>query len=152
MARFLNRFAAVSVARVERVLIAEADPALRRRLFKALLDRDLYSDTAADAAEVFERLSRHRYSLVILDLALPGATIEEVLERFRGGAASERPIVVVTGNPEGARGLDHELVQIVLRRPLNLGQLAELAESCLRGMREERANLAAAPSRPNASV
>jgi DNA-binding response OmpR family regulator len=148
----LNASPGVSVARAERVLIAEADPAVRRLLFTALLDRDLYSDTAADAAEVFERLSQRRYAMVILDLGLPGATSEEVLERFRGGAAIDRPIVVVTGNPEGARGLDHELVQIVLRRPLNLGQLAELAESCLRGMREERANLTSARPRPNASA
>ena len=138
--------------RAERVLIAETDPAVRRRLFKALLDRDLYSDTAADAGEVFQRLSHRRYSMVILDLALPGATAEEVLERFRGGTAEERPIVIVTGNPEGARGLDHELAQIVLRRPLNLGQLAELVESCLRGMREERANVQSARPRPDATL
>ena len=131
----------------DRVLIAEADGVVRRRLFKALLDRDLYSDTAADAAEVLDRLAHRSYTLVILDLALPGATTEEVLERFRDLGTAQRPIVIVLGNPDGARGLDHELVQIVLRRPVDLGQLAELARSCLRGMREERAQVEATRSR-----
>lgn len=129
------------------MLIAEADGAVRRRLFKALLDRDLYSDSAADAAEVFERLGHRPYTLVILDLALPGATTEEVLARFRDLPSADRPIVIVLGNPDGARGLDHELVQIVLRRPVELTQLADLAESCLKGMREERAHAASTPSR-----
>lgn len=145
----------MSVERGDRVLIAEADPAVRRALFKAMLDRDLYSDTAADAGEFFERLQRQRYTLVVLDLALPGATTEEVLERFRGRAnepVDDQPIVIVTGNPDGARTLDHDLVQIVLRRPIDVRQLSELAENCLRGMRDERANVQSARARRDADA
>jgi two-component system OmpR family response regulator len=137
-----------------RVLIAEAEAPVRRRLFKALLDRDVYSDPAADAGELFECLAAKSYSLIILDLALPGATTEAVLERLRAIAKNERPIVVVTGNPDGARGLDHDLVQIVLRRPIDLGQLALLAESCVNGLREAAtsAQLAAARKARGAST
>lgn len=123
------------------MLVAEADGAVRRRLFKALLDRDVYSDAAADAGEGFARLAKQRYALIVLDLALPGATTEEVLETFRNVAPETRPIVIATGNPDGARSLDHELVQIVLRPPVDLRQLCELIESCLRGMCEEQSSI-----------
>ncbi|MCU1348868.1 MAG: Two-component system, response regulator, stage 0 sporulation protein [Acidobacteria bacterium] len=129
------------------MLVAQAESTVRRRLFKALLDHDIDSDGAADAAEALARVAKQRYQLIVLDLALPGATTEEVLAPFRNAAPAGRPIVIVTGNHDGARNLDHELVQIVLRPPVDLTQLAELVQSCLRGIHEEQAHVAARRSR-----
>jgi hypothetical protein len=46
---------------------------------------------------------------------------------------AERPIVLVlAGAPESARGLDVEIVQIVLRRPVDVSQVVDLVRSCVR--------------------
>ena len=41
-------------------------------------------------------------------------------------------MLVLAANPEAARSLDVEIVQIVLRKPLNLPQLVDVVRSCVR--------------------
>ncbi len=63
-----------------RVLIADADPVLRRDLSKRLLDADVFADCVADGKMALEAFGVSNYAVVILDLALQPVTSERVLD------------------------------------------------------------------------
>lgn len=117
---------------ISRVLIADTDAGLRQRLYGRLLDLDIFSDCVSSAADAIQKLDESDFGLVIADVALPGG-VEQLLERIGTMSRKLRPIVLVlAGAPEAARSLDVEIVQIVLRRPVDVQQIVDLVQSCLR--------------------
>ncbi len=116
-----------------RVLIIDVDPDVRRRLSLKLLQNLVRADSVSTANDALESLGQRSYAFVLLDAALPGRGVAEVLERATAIPVKERPIIVVTAmSMESARGLDVELVQIVLRKPLDVDAVAEIIGSCVR--------------------
>lgn len=130
-----------------RVLVADAEPMVRRQLFSALLEQNVFSDCVATAREGISRLGEEQYGVVVLDVSLPEEEIDEVMQRIAGQPARSRPVVIVlAANPERASTLDVEVVQIVLRRPVHLRQLVDVIVSCLRAARNDpQATLSASP-------
>jgi DNA-binding response OmpR family regulator len=116
----------------ERVLIADADPGVRKQLSKRLLDAGVFADPVADGKLALEQLREQTYSVILLDLSLPGVGAEQILDFVSASPAKPRPVILVVAAGAVSRTLDVDLVQIVLRKPCNLGQLAELIESCVR--------------------
>ena len=91
------------------------------------------------AGDALARLDEGEYSLVIADIGLPANGAERIVDRIARLPKEKRPIVlVVAGNAEAARSLDVEIVQIVLRRPLNEPQLVDLIGSCVRSSAPRR--------------
>jgi DNA-binding response OmpR family regulator len=120
---------------VRRVLIADADAAVRQQLYSALLAGDIFSDCVLTVTDALEKLEEQKYGVVILDVALPGADIGMVIDRIAAIAAGERPVVLIlAARPEATRSLDVEIVQIVLRKPVVLPQVVDLVSSCLRSV------------------
>lgn len=106
---------------------------MRQRLYGRLLDVDVFSDCVGTAADALQRLDDAAYGLVIADVELASRGIEQVVGRIAAMERSKRPIVLVlAGTAEAARSLDVEIVQIVLRRPVNVPQLVDLISSCVR--------------------
>jgi DNA-binding response OmpR family regulator len=121
-----------------RVLVADAEPLVRRQLFSALLEQNVFSDCVATAREGLSKLAGEQYGVVVLDVTLPEEEIDEVMQRIAGQPSRSRPVVIVlAANPERANTLDVEVVQIVLRRPVHLRQLVDVIVSCLRAARNE---------------
>lgn len=117
-----------------RVLIAEGDPTVRRQLYSALLDENVFSDSVLSCAEALEKLQEEAYGVVVLDALLNG-DVEAVVRRIAVQPQRERPVVIVlAARPESANTLDVETVQIVLRRPIHLRQLVDVVASCLRAV------------------
>jgi DNA-binding NtrC family response regulator len=112
-----------------RVLVVEGDENARRKLFSALLDKNVFSDTTADAKSALDCLGGAEYGVVILDLLLAGC--DQFLEAVRELPSDRRPMVIGTGDREVAHELDDNLVQIVIRKPIALRQFAEVVRSCI---------------------
>jgi DNA-binding response OmpR family regulator len=119
---------------IARVLIADADPAVGQQISRRLLDHDIIADSASDSRAAIESLRDNRYSVLVLDLGIPGAGPEAVLSYVSRLDPSRRPVILVLATGAAARSLDVELVQIVLRKPCNLKHLAEMANSCVRAV------------------
>ncbi len=116
-----------------RVLIADGDPTLRQQLFSRLLERDVFSDYVADVDDALRKLQEHSYAVILLDIALPGGNVDELLSRVSSAPPNIRPIVLIlAANPVAAGSLDVEIVQIVLRKPVALSLLTDLVVSCIR--------------------
>jgi DNA-binding response OmpR family regulator len=129
-----------------RVLIADGDVGLRQQLFSALLSLDVFSDSVGNAADALIKLAEDRYAVIVVDVSLHGDGVDHVIGHVARMPVGDRPVVLVLAmNPEAARSLDVEIVQIVLRKPVNLPQLVDVVRSCVRNTRARgEANLGTA--------
>lgn len=117
------------MSELSRALIVEVDDKVRRKLFSALLDRDVFSDTAHDCKAALECLRGGEFGVVILDLVLPDC--DEVLAAIQCLSADRRPMVIATGDRDMTHELDDNLIQIIIRKPIALRQFADVVRSCL---------------------
>jgi DNA-binding NtrC family response regulator len=108
-----------------RALIADRDEQLRQRLDGKLL----HSDGTGDGTAALKMLSERRYGVVLVDLELPQAP--NILHSMGQIPAAERPIVLAIGAREALPPEDTDVVQMILRRPVDVRQVAELVENCL---------------------
>ncbi len=91
-----------------RVLVVEDDAALARGLVSALRQGGYAVDHEADGADAVPLILSEPYSLVVLDLGLPGLSGFDVLKAVRT-AGSTVPVMVLTardGITDRVRGLD----------------------------------------------
>ncbi|ACL57717.1 response regulator [Methylobacterium nodulans] len=91
-----------------RVLVVEDDAALARGLVAALRLAGLAVDHEADGAEAARLALSEPYSLIVLDVGLPGLSGFEVLRRIRA-AKSAVPVMILTARDavtDRVRGLD----------------------------------------------
>lgn len=113
-----------------RVLLVDGDEVVRVSLSKALLDRDVFCDAAVSSRDALVQLGQRRYALMLLHLEM--ASAESVLDCIRSMRASRRPIVLVTANVRSPKdAIDTELVQIIIRRPLKIDEVAGMIQACL---------------------
>ena len=114
-------------------MIADTDAGLRERLYGRLLDIDVFSDCVNNGPDALRKLEESRFGLVIADVGLPDDGIESIVARIASMQPAERPIVLVLSpRPELTRSLNADIVQIVLRRPVDVPQLIELVRNCFR--------------------
>ena len=114
-----------------RVLIADTDRRLRSQLYTRLLDVEVFSDSVSNANEAMEYLRDRRYGVVLLDLELGSHEPLAVIDFIRAIPASDRPIILATAAKEVSVNLDADLVQIVIRKPLRLADVADMIRSCV---------------------
>ncbi len=90
-------------------------------------------DCVAVIADALHKLDERAYALVVLDVALPGGDAEHVVRRIARIPRAEQPIVLVLArDAQAARSMDVDIVQIVLRKPVDLTQILDLIQSCVR--------------------
>jgi DNA-binding NtrC family response regulator len=118
------------MAQTTRVLIVDADEQTRVLLHKALLGRALSSNTAASAGEALALLREWHGEIVLLHFEISGA--QSVLDSIRSMFPEHRPIVMVTAEVRSPKeAIDTDLVQVIMRRPLHVVEVAEIIGSCL---------------------
>ena len=91
-----------------RVLVVEDDAALARGLVAALRQGGYAADHEADGADAVQLALSEPYSLIVLDLGLPGLPGFDVLKAIRA-AGSTVPVMVLTARDaisDRVRGLD----------------------------------------------
>lgn len=86
-----------------RVLIIEDEPNIAESLSFILQRADFDIDTALDGTEALRRLRRQTYSVLILDIMLPGISGFDVLRSVRSDKALEGlPVIVLTAKGQAA--------------------------------------------------
>jgi CheY-like chemotaxis protein len=112
------------------VLIVDGDEQVRILLHKALLDRAAPCNSAASAGEALALLAEQRYAIVLLHIEMPDA--QSVLHAIRSMLPEHRPIVMVTAEVRSRKdAVDTDLVQVIIRRPLRIAEVADIIRSCL---------------------
>ena len=74
--------------------------------------------------------AQRRYALMLLHLEMAG--VEGVLDCIHSMPASHRPMVLMTANVRSPKdAIDTEMVQIIIRRPLKIAEVAGMIRACL---------------------
>jgi len=115
-----------------KVLVVEDDVAIRETLLEVLEDEGFQAVGAANGREALERLQEpgELPRLIVLDLMMPvmdGAGFRE--EQLRLPRAATIPVVVLTAYRDLARAANELRAQHVLKKPLRLAQLLDIARS-----------------------
>lgn len=127
--------AAVSAAppSQERLLIVEDDPGIRTLLLAVLRRAPFKIDAVANGAEALHAIAQHDYSVVTLDMLLPGVNGYDVLTSLEQTAPEmlSRVIVLTAVAPDVLRA--HPSVNrtfCVLRKPFDVVELLRAVDSC----------------------
>jgi DNA-binding response OmpR family regulator len=111
------------------VLIVEDDADLRNMYRLALTFAGFDVQIVGDGLEALRRIDHDPPALVVLDLSLPSISGIVVRQEIAASAVTrDIPIVIVTGSPERAEGLD---VACVLSKPVSPERLTQAVKACL---------------------
>jgi len=125
------------------VLVVEDDDTIRRLLIEYLKQHALLTvEGARDAIEALHFVARERYSVIILDLMMPKMSGGDFLDSLTAmmkdpsiqTLGTPPTVIVVTAAPAGDIPSDtitqrSALVKAVLRKPIDIEELAELIGS-----------------------
>lgn len=127
---------------MNRVLIADDDPSIRRLLETLARREGIHVDTAADGAEAIDFLGRHEYSLVLLDLMMPRVNGFAVIDWLGHNPRPHKPTVFVISAyaDQMYRSVDTSVVCGVLHKPFDVGEVGSLLRHVVGGWDDELAN------------
>ena len=121
------------------VLVVEDDPVLRQLYRQALILEGYAVVAVEDGVDALRVLDAPvPPGAVILDLNLPRLNGQAVLSELRAHADTVNiPVIVVTGQPEA---IDKATAACVLAKPVDVADLIEAVEKCLRDVESARSN------------
>jgi len=87
-----------------RILVVDDEPVILSFLSRVLSDEGYEVETVDNASDALERIKSERYSLILLDIKLPGMSGVELYEHIQKIAKSlARRVIFITGDVMGAR-------------------------------------------------
>jgi DNA-binding response OmpR family regulator len=114
-----------------RVLVVDDEPEVRRILATALRQRGLTIDEAADGSEAVALLSENIYSVVVLDLLMPGVNGFAVLDAIDERDGQVPIVLVVTGADRAMLdGLDSQKIHGIIKKPFDPHEVAAVVAAC----------------------
>ncbi len=113
-----------------RVLVIEANDALRVMLFTVLRHQPLNVDTAANADDAIEKVTSCDYALILLDMNLPDGESEDFLRRFREFRPESTSFILAVRDQRVDLALDPGMVNAIVNKPLEIDTLADAVREC----------------------
>jgi DNA-binding response OmpR family regulator len=117
-------------AKEARVLVIEANDALRVMLFTVLRHQPLDVDTASNADEAIERVKTCDYALILLDANLPNGDSADFLRRFREFRPESTSFILAARDPRVDLPFDADRVNAMVNKPLEIDTLADVVREC----------------------
>ncbi len=110
------------------ILIVDDHREITDMVAEALLDEGYSVRVAHDGLAALREIDRRRPDLILLDVAMPLMSGEQVLARLRDSAYARLPVILMTADraPERLRALGADQL---LRKPFDLGRLLQLVDS-----------------------
>ena len=113
------------------VLVVDDDADTRRLLEAALTRRGLVVDLAAEGAEALERIRQGHYSVVLLDLLMPGMNGFTVLDELHKPGVHPPVVLVISGADRSEIDrLDPRYVHGIVKKPFDPDDLASVVVAC----------------------
>jgi two-component system, OmpR family, response regulator len=113
-----------------RVLIIEANDALRVILFTVLRHQPLAVDTCSNADDAIQKVAICDYALILLDLNLPDGESEDFLRRFRDARPESTSFILAVRDPRVDLTIDPQTVNAIVNKPLEIDTLADVVREC----------------------
>jgi CheY-like chemotaxis protein len=115
------------------VLVAEDDPSIRSLIATALRRRRLATATAENGAETLRHLQSQEWTVLVLDLMMPGVTGWDVITWLAAHPERKPKTVIVVSATDRAllQHVDPSVVNAVIFKPFDILQLsAYVKASC----------------------
>jgi CheY-like chemotaxis protein len=121
----------VAAERYRRVLVVDDDADTRDILTSVLQNRGIGVDSAHDGESALALLRDNQYSVILLDLLMPGTDGFLVLDVLRGEGRPMPVVLVVTGaEPAQLARLDPAVIHGIVRKPFDPQELASIVQAC----------------------
>ncbi|HEY0157784.1 MAG TPA: response regulator [Thermoanaerobaculia bacterium] len=121
----------MTIEQPRQVLIVDDDPTVREILATALRQKSLVTDEASDGAEAIRLLSENVYSVVLLDILMPGVDGFRVLDAIDAGSVTAPVVLVVSGAERAVlETLDTRRIHGVVRKPFDPQEIATVVAAC----------------------
>ena len=121
-----------------RVLVVDDEPSIRALLKTILEQRGHRVDAVADGRAAIERVSAHRYGVILLDVRMPDMSGLEVFQRIKeiAGSIASR-VVFLTGDvmADDTRALLEQTGAPALAKPFQAEELMQALEGILKAAR-----------------
>ena len=108
-----------------RILVVEDDSVFRETVSMAFARKGLVVDSAGDGSEALALVQITPYCSVLLDIMLPATSGFAIVDAMRL-TGSQVPVLVLTGTPVDRTALDSSIVKLVVRKPADLDEVADL--------------------------
>jgi len=117
---------------LKRVLVVDDDFEIRNLLSAAFSQQGLSVDTASSGEDAIALITQTPYSVIVVDLVMPGVDGFAVLEHVRARKSENQPVVlVVTGADEPiVAQLDPALVHGIMRKPFDVQEVTNIVCAC----------------------
>src|SRR5581483_4279048 len=114
------------------VLVIDDDQALRGFFTTLLTKKGFTVDCASDGRVAYDQLIHQNYSVILLDLMMPGVNGFELLERIERDSPSllDRVIVMTGASQRAVEKLDTSRVWGMIRKPFDIDQLVSSTIAC----------------------
>ena len=122
----------------KRLLIVDDDPPIRDLLKRVGTRAGFETETASDGEDAFEKLEKHHYDIIIVDLMMPRMSGFQLIEKI--STHEPRPTVIVSTalmNGDLAR-LDDSMIRRVIRKPFDLTAVANALIDTAREIADRR--------------
>lgn len=126
-----------------RVLVVDDEPAIRALVTKIVERAGLPVISARDGADAIDKLEKHRFDVIVLDLMMPNVDGYALIEHMKKLGGQKPAIIVVSaGDSAALRRLDGSMVHSIVRKPFDIDVLGDLivaaAESVARHEEEDQ--------------
>jgi len=108
-----------------RALIVEDDAAIRRLVTKLLTRQRIQVDVAAEGHEAIRLLKSKRYSVIVLDLMVPGVNGFEIIEHLKSTGTTTPVAVVSAVSQQALTNLDLDIVKVVVSKPFDVDEFTK---------------------------
>ena len=112
-------------SRRQRALIVEDDPAIRRLVEKLLRRHGFEIDAAGDGRTAVRKLEENRYSVIVLDLMVPGLNGFELIEYLKETQVPTPVAVVSAVSQQALTKLDLDIVKVVISKPFDVDEFTK---------------------------
>jgi DNA-binding response OmpR family regulator len=108
-----------------RALIVEDDPAIRRLVGKLLARHQIEIDVAHDGLEAVRKLDGQTYSVIVLDLMMPGLNGFEFIDVLKERNIKTPVAVVSAVSQQALTNLDLDIVKLVISKPFDVDEFTK---------------------------
>lgn len=113
-----------------RVLVVDDDPEVRRILVTALRLKSLEIDEAVDGGVAISLLRENRYSVVLLDLMMPGVDGLAVLDAIEREPSPPVVLVVSGAGKHTLDRIDATRIHGIIKKPFDPLEIADVVSAC----------------------
>ena len=120
------------------ILVVDDEPMIRALVAKIVERAGFEADVARDGSDAIEKLRKHHYSVVVVDLMMPIMDGYAVVDWIKQNVSRKPAIIVVSAADSAAlRRFDGSMVHSIIRKPFDVDVLSDLITTAAKAVADD---------------